>query len=85
MECPRSLVAYKGCRGDLRSLRLSKCVCLALFSGIVHYSIVYVVLFDTNGAHNRGSSRVDRGGNVEIEFASGWFSSVTEVDVCILH
>ena len=29
---------------------------------------MYVVLFDTNGAHNRGSLRVDRGGNVEIKF-----------------
>ena len=64
----------------------SKCVFLALLQELCTILLVYVVLFDTSGAHNYGDLRVDRGGNVEIEFgASGWFSSVTEVDVCILH
>ena len=65
---------------------LFKCVLLAHFQGLITILLVYIVLFDTNGAHNRGSSQVDRGGNVEIKFgASGWIPSVTEVCVCFLH
>ena len=65
---------------------LTKCVYFAHLQGLYIILLVYVVLFDTNGAHNRGSSRVDRGGNVEIEFgASGWISIATEVCVCFLH
>ena len=46
----------------------------------------YRILFDTNGAYNRGNSRVDRGGNVEIEFgASGRIPIAAEVCVCFLH
>ena len=64
----------------------SKRVFLGLLQESCTILLVYVVLFDTSGAHNSGDSRVDRRGNLEIEFgASGWFSSVTEVDVCILH
>ena len=59
---------------------------LALLQELYTILLVYVVLFDTDGAHNRGSLRVDRGGNVEIEFgASGWIPIATEVSVCFLH
>ena len=62
----------------------SKCVFFALLQELCTILLVYGVLFDTSGAHNRGDSRVDRGGNVEIKFgAFGWFSSTTEVFVCI--
>ena len=65
---------------------LFKCVFLAHFQGLITILLVYIVLFDTNGAHNRGSLRVDRGGNVEIEFgACGWIPIATEVCVCIWH
>ena len=39
----------------------SKCVFLALLQELCTILLVYGVLFDTSGAHNRGDSRVDRG------------------------
>ena len=48
--------------------------------------LVYVVLFDTNGAYNRWVLRIDLGGNLKIDFgATGWFPNATEVDMCSLH
>ena len=60
------------------------CVFLALLQELCTILLVYGVLFDTSGAHNCGDLRVDRGGNVEIEFgASGRIPIPTEVCVCI--
>ena len=58
-----------------------------LHSKLLHMVLlVYVVLFDTNGAYNRWGSRIDLGGNLKIDFgATGWFPNATEVDMCSLH
>ena len=84
MDCPRGLVAYEDCQGVLRSLRFDYMCFFALLQELCTILLVYGVLFDTSGAHNRGDSRVDRVGNVEIKFgAFGLIPSTTEVFVCI--
>ena len=87
MDCPRGLVTYEGCRGDLYGVCvLNKCVFLTLLQEFCLVLLVYVVLFDTSGVHNRGGLRIVRGCNLENDFgASGWIRSATEVGVCILH
>ena len=76
----------KAVRATLQSFCLKIFQFLASSPEFCIILLVYVVLFGTNGAHNRGGSWVVRGCNLENDFgASGWIPNETEVSVCILH
>ena len=86
MHCPRGLVAYEGRCGDLQRIRFEEVAVLGCTTNYCMVLLVYVVLFDTNGAYNRWGLRIDLGGNLKIDFgATGWFPKATEVDMCSLH
>ena len=83
MHCPRGLVAYKDegcrCRGDFTEFLFEDISVFGFFTRILHHSIVvYVVLFGTNGAHNRGGLRVVRGCNLENDFGASGCAFYTE-------